>query len=155
MTNKNNKLLDSREEGFTLVELLVVIVIIGVLAAVAIPIFSSQQRRSIQAGMKSDVRTVNTAMQTYLVKNPQATGLGFIKQGDGPITGTLASEPLFRNLTTSHPDTNLKLRGLSSNDTNGGAWDGYAILAYIDTLDTNRWTYSYNSVTGKFTESPG
>lgn len=153
MLNKMQEIRNSQEEGFTLIELLVVVIIIGVIAAIAIPIFSAQQKQSIKAGIKSDVRNLNAVVQTYLVKTPDATGMGFQRQGDGPVIGTLATVPLFQNVPVSHEDAYLKVRGMTSAETNGGAWDGYAVLGYIDTLDKNsRWMYTYNSRTGKFVE---
>ena len=53
------------QEGFTLIELLVVILIIGVLAAVAIPAFLNQKGKANDANAKSDVRTAQTAQETY------------------------------------------------------------------------------------------
>ncbi len=57
------------EGGFTLIELLVVILIIGILSAIAIPAFLSQKSKANDAAAKTQVGTMQTAMETYSTEN--------------------------------------------------------------------------------------
>ena len=52
-------------KGFTLIELLIVVVIIGILAAIAIPKFSNTKEKAYIAAMKSDLRNLVTAEESY------------------------------------------------------------------------------------------
>ena len=56
------------QHGFTIIELLVVVAIIGMLAAIAIPQFISYRGRSIDAQMKSDLRNAAVAVEGYFAK---------------------------------------------------------------------------------------
>lgn len=57
------------EAGFTLVELLVVMLILGLLAAIAIPSFFNQRDKARDADAKSAARTAQTAIETYATDN--------------------------------------------------------------------------------------
>jgi type IV pilus assembly protein PilA len=57
------------ESGFTLVELLVVMLILGLLAAIAIPAFFNQRDKARDADAKTLARTAQTAMETYATDN--------------------------------------------------------------------------------------
>ena len=52
-------------QGFTLIELLIVVVIIGILAAIAIPKFANTKEKAYIAAMKSDLRNLVTAQESY------------------------------------------------------------------------------------------
>ena len=56
-------------KGSTLIELLIVIVIIGILATVAIPKFNRTKERGFVAMLKSDVRNFVTAQESYFADN--------------------------------------------------------------------------------------
>ena len=56
-------------KGFTLIELLIVVVIIGILAAIAIPKFSNTREKAYIAAMKSDLRNLATAQESYFADN--------------------------------------------------------------------------------------
>ncbi|WP_258723191.1 type IV pilin protein [Cellulomonas sp. NS3] len=51
------------DDGFSLVELLVVIIILGILAAIAVPALVNQRNKAYDASLRSDLRTVATAME--------------------------------------------------------------------------------------------
>jgi prepilin-type N-terminal cleavage/methylation domain-containing protein len=55
--------------GFTLIELLIVVAIIAILAAIAVPNFLEAQTRSKVARVRSDQRSLATAIETYYVDN--------------------------------------------------------------------------------------
>ena len=53
------------QKGFTLIELMIVIAIIGILAAIAIPQFSSYRAKSFNSASLSDVRNLRTDLEAY------------------------------------------------------------------------------------------
>ena len=79
------------QKGFTLVELMVVVVIIGILVAIAIPVYNSVTLRAEQAAWDATERTIRGAATTAYASDP-ALSNGFVwnaGEGDDYIEGGL------------------------------------------------------------------
>jgi len=94
--------------GFTLIEVLVIIAIIGILATIAIPQFALYRKRSYVAHITSDLISAATAQEAYLIDNnvysnslSGLTSLGYVQQADISLGIVGTSTAGFR-LTASH-----------------------------------------------------
>jgi prepilin-type N-terminal cleavage/methylation domain-containing protein len=81
-----------KDEGFTLVELMVVVLIIGILVAIAIPVFNAAQGTAKSRACFSNQRVIEGAVQQYLANAPtlNAANLNGLVIDGHPLVGATA-----------------------------------------------------------------
>lgn len=75
----------ANKRGFTLVEILIVVAIIGVLAAIGIPSFNQARAKSIEAADEATCLVIDKAVETAIAMDGDGTGYaGYMKEGVAP-----------------------------------------------------------------------
>src|SRR5215471_14367130 len=92
------------EQGFTLIELMVVVLIIAILLAIAIPTFLGARNNANSNAAKADIRNAVTAEQAHWT-NAQAFGDATTMQGEEPNLSWQATKSTTPNQTAAAPGT--------------------------------------------------
>jgi general secretion pathway protein G len=126
------------ESGFTLVELMIVMLIIGVLAAVAIPSFISSIRNAREAALKEDLHVIRDAIDSYTMdKNKAPQSLddlvqnGYLKTiPEDPFTHSretwvTASDDTYADLDQTEPGINDVHSGSEETGSDGQPYSSW------------------------------
>jgi len=118
-----------REKGFTLIELMIVVVIIGILAAIAIPNFIAMQNRAKEGSTKSNMHTVQLAAEDYGVQN------------DGVYAATMDGTHVANSLPSNFKNP------FDGTSGTGNAWEDRATFVAAATNKSGIASYADSSTT--------
>jgi len=105
-----------KEKGFTLIELMIVVAIIGILAAIAIPQFSTYRVKAFNSAATSDMGTAEIVFENFFNDNSKYPNA--VTVGTGTLTLTDGSNTA--SLTTSNK-VNFGSKAGTGNQTYGAA----------------------------------
>lgn len=143
--------MSKRLKGFTLIELLIVVAIIAILAAIAVPNFLEAQTRAKVSRVRADLRSLATGIESYYVDNNQypahQTGNLSINSGLPTATTNARNITSFRIRDTANSNLmtlTTPVAYLTSYFVDPFADNKQAIFAYSRTLLGDGWiTWSY------------
>jgi general secretion pathway protein G len=119
-----------KQGGFTLLELLIVIVIIGILALLIIPNITSAPKKARDTKRKTDVTTIRKALEEYFVNNNSYPAAGTwqtdLTSGSAPLMKAVPTDPKggtwpAYTYTPANTNTTYDLDACLENDQDSGA----------------------------------
>ncbi len=125
-----------KQKGFTLIELMIVVAIIGILAAVAIPKFAQMLEKAREGATKGNVGAIKSAVSIYYGDN---TGVFPLNLTDVLFKNYLSAVP---SMKVTHPSGGTKLSGTCT------AVATVSVFGYAGDIVTTTDGWKYNVASG-------
>ena len=148
--------------GFTLVELMIVIIIVGILAAVAVPLYRGYVRKAMSSEAIAGLGTIRTAMRVYhaetqdyadngsitiiatlAIPSPVVGVIPGIDTGD--LNGTYFDDADYEITDIAETTFDIRARGTSSSGAGDSIGDAEGIEVTMDEDGDTRYIYPYTS----------
>jgi type IV pilus assembly protein PilA len=137
MLHKLMRRRQENEKGFTLIELMVVVLIIAILIAIAIPTFLGARQRANNRAAQSSLRNALTAAKTLFTDNNDYTAAG-----NTALAGVEPSLTFVDNATNSTGPKVVSVKAVSTTQWDAAVWSSAGNCYYIqDKSDTSGTTF--------------
>lgn len=130
------------QKGFTLIELVIVLILLGILAAVAVPKFMNLQEEAKKSGVKGAVASVRSAINIYYA-NANLKGKATVFPPSEAVLKSILNGPIPDNAAVINPSADKKAIDVTTTATPP------AVTA-ADSETATKAAWRYNSTTGQF-----
>jgi type IV pilus assembly protein PilA len=127
----------SDQKGFTMIELMVVVVIVGVLAAIAIPMYGKYVRNARMTEATGRIGEIVTAAKAWAIENEDASGNPIWPSASSGIFDLTASQNFSYAVTGGGSDANTNAFVVTATGVAGTRMAGVTVVVTVPNINSN------------------